>query len=57
MAKSGQRCELHSYDDAKHGFFNFGRGDGSAYKSTVAKMDSFLATLGYLPKDNDGKKE
>ena len=56
MAKSGTHCELHPYDDAKHGFFNFGRGDGSAYRNTVAQMDSFLATLGYLPKGKDGKK-
>ncbi len=56
MKKNGKRCDLHTYDDAKHGFFNFGRGDGSAYRSTVAKMDTFLLSLGYLSKEKQSKK-
>ncbi len=49
MRKAGARCELIGYDGQKHGFFNFGRGDGAAYKQTVADMDTFLVSLGYLP--------
>lgn len=56
MQKNGKRCELHTYNDAKHGFFNFGRGDGSAYRSTIAKMDAFLISLGYLPKEKTNHK-
>ena len=44
----GLRCDLHAYDDQKHGFFNFGRGDGAAYTDTVKKMDSFLDSLGLI---------
>lgn len=57
MKKTGRRCELHSYNDATHGFFNFGRGDGSAYRDTVAKMDIFLTSLGCLPVEDGGAKE
>ena len=48
LEKAGVRCELHVYPGAAHGFFNFGRGDGSAYTDTVAKMDQFLASLDLL---------
>ncbi|MDG1855286.1 MAG: alpha/beta hydrolase [Verrucomicrobiales bacterium] len=48
MDEIGLRCELHSYDGEKHGFFNFGRGDGTAYSDTVSKMDSFLESLGLI---------
>ncbi|MCA8972323.1 MAG: alpha/beta hydrolase fold domain-containing protein [Planctomycetes bacterium] len=42
------RSELELYEGAKHGFFNYGRGDGEAYRSTVRRMDEFLASLGFL---------
>jgi dipeptidyl aminopeptidase/acylaminoacyl peptidase len=48
--KLGDRCDLVGYDGAGHGFFNAGRGDGKWYKETVAEMDRFLTSLGYLPK-------
>ena len=48
MRAAGQRCELVSYPEAQHGFFNRGRGDGSAWLDTVRRMDRFLAELGYL---------
>jgi len=44
----GARCELVGYDDAGHGFFSQGRGDGSHYIDTVGRMDSFFALLGWL---------
>jgi len=48
MQKAGNRCELHGYPDQPHGFFNFGRGDNVAFKSTLQRLDEFLVSLGYL---------
>jgi acetyl esterase/lipase len=48
MNEMGNRCELVGYDGATHGFFNYGRGDGSAYIDTVRRMDQFLVSLGWL---------
>ena len=48
MNNSGNRCELLGYEGQEHGFFNFGRGDGSHYYKTVLEMDTFLASLGYI---------
>jgi acetyl esterase len=49
MTAAGNRCELVGYEAQPHGFFNHGRGDGKHYTETVAAMDRFLASLGYLP--------
>jgi acetyl esterase len=48
MQQQGNRCELVGYDGASHGFFNYGRGDGTAYDDTLARLDSFLVSLGWL---------
>lgn len=48
MRKVGSRSELMLFEGAAHGFFNFGRGDGSAYRKTVKAMDEFLTSLEYL---------
>ena len=48
MQQCGNRCELAAYDDAGHGFFNYGRGDGSAYADTLRRLEEFLASLGYV---------
>jgi acetyl esterase/lipase len=48
MQKAGNRCELVGYDGQNHGFFNYGHGDNPYYKKTVAAMDVFLVSLGYL---------
>jgi acetyl esterase/lipase len=48
MQKAGNRCELHSYDDQGHGFFNFGRGGGKMFVATVTDADRFLESLGYV---------
>lgn len=48
---AGNRCELVGYDGEAHGFFNHGRGDGSAYTDTVRRMDEFFVSLGWLSKD------
>ena len=44
----GSRSELMLFEGQPHGFFNHGRGDGSAYRHTVHAMDVFLTSLGYL---------
>jgi len=49
----GARCELVGYDGEVHGFFNHGRGDGSAYTDTVRRMDDFFVSLGWLAKSQD----
>lgn len=48
MQAVGSESELKLYQDEPHGFFNFGRGDGSNYRDTVAAMDAFLAKHGFL---------
>lgn len=50
MEAVGSRSELMLFEGAAHGFFNYGRGDGSAYNQTVAAMDKFLDSLGYFGK-------
>lgn len=50
MEAVGARCELRVYEGQKHGFFNQGR-DRSKYEETLAEMDAFLVTLGFLPHD------
>lgn len=45
---NNDRCELKAYDDADHGFFNAGNGDGTWFRDTTLQMDSFLTELGYL---------
>lgn len=42
------KSELHVYNDMGHGFFNFGRHDGTPFKDTVLKMDRFLVATGFL---------
>ena len=46
--KVGARCELVGYDDAGHGFFNFGRGDNAHFADTLRRTDAFFASLGWL---------
>lgn len=50
MHKAGNRCVLSGFEGEKHGFFNLGRGDGSAYTKTMDQLDEFLVSLGYLEK-------
>lgn len=44
MKAAGIRCELSGYEDAGHGFYNYGRGQ----QQTLAEMDAFLVRLGWL---------
>lgn len=48
MKAAGNRCDLVDYEGQPHGFFNYGRKD-SKYAETVAAMDAFLVSLGWLP--------
>ena len=48
MEAVNQRCDLHLYDDQPHGFFNKAK-----YEETLAAMDSFLVSLGYLEKTGE----
>jgi acetyl esterase/lipase len=52
MRELGNRCELHSYEGAGHGFFN----GGSAFKDTLLKSDQFLQSLGWLEGEAAMKK-
>jgi acetyl esterase/lipase len=48
MKQHGNACEVKAYEGRDHGFFNFGRGDGEDFKTTVHAMDEFLVSRGYL---------
>jgi acetyl esterase/lipase len=48
MKKAGNRCDLVGTEGAVHGFFNFGRGDGKAFVSTLQGTHRFLASLGWI---------
>jgi acetyl esterase/lipase len=48
MQDAGNRCELFSYEDEGHGFFNYGRGRNVMFVTTLKAADKFLASLGYL---------
>jgi acetyl esterase/lipase len=46
MEEKGRRCDLHIYEGQGHGFFNYRNKEN--YTKTVADMDKFLASLGYI---------
>lgn len=48
MKAAGNRCDLHGYEGERHGFFNYGRGDGTMFVRTMIATDRFLTTLGWL---------
>lgn len=50
MRANGNRCELKSFANQPHGFFNYGRGNGSNYLTSIRQLDEFLVSLDYLPK-------
>ena len=49
MTDAGNQCRLVGYEGQAHGFFNYGRGDGTHYQKTLDELDKFLVALGYLP--------
>jgi acetyl esterase/lipase len=48
MQDAGNTCQLFSYADQGHGFFNYGRGRNEMFAATLKQADRFLAGLGYL---------
>jgi acetyl esterase/lipase len=55
MEKVGSRCDLHIYQDQKHGFFNFGK--EPFYSLTVAAAEDFLMSLGFISKNQNGANQ
>ena len=47
MRAAGSRCDVHIYEGQGHGFFNRSRSPTS-FDATVAEMDRFFASLGWL---------
>ena len=47
MRKAGNRCELDIHDGGKHGYLMF---EETLYKDTLQKTETFLSSLGLLPK-------
>ena len=48
MKDAGNRCELIGYEGQPHGFFNHGRSNNEYYEKTIAELDRFLVSLGYI---------
>lgn len=48
MKQYGNRCVMVGYEGQGHGFFNAKRSGDVYYRKTVAEMDKFLVSLGYL---------
>ena len=46
MEKVGSRCELHLFEGASHGFFNYRNQE--YYRKTVSATDNFLASEGFV---------
>ncbi len=51
MEAAGGRCDLHLYEGQPHGFFNLRNKE--YYTRTVAEMDRFLVSLGYIPNESE----
>ncbi|MCH2182489.1 MAG: alpha/beta hydrolase [Mariniblastus sp.] len=49
MRQLGITSELHLYEGAGHGFFNYGRDDGKWFGLNMTALDNFLAKLGWIP--------
>lgn len=46
--RTGHLCEIVPAEGRNYGFFNYGRGDGQDFKTTLRAADVFLTSLGYL---------
>jgi acetyl esterase/lipase len=55
MAGAGSRCELRIYDGAGHGFFNYARRENGFYDKTLAEIDQFLVSLGWLEGEREAR--
>ena len=48
MNKAGNECQLSGFEDAGHGFFNFGRDNNRPFVKTLKEMDEFLVAYKFL---------
>jgi len=48
MEAAGNRCELRTWEDLPHGFFNWQRYDNKPFVETMQAADKFLVSLGYM---------
>jgi hypothetical protein len=48
MEEAGTRCDVWTYKDQEHAFFNYRDGNNPYFDATVYEADRFLASLGYL---------
>lgn len=48
LEAKGVRCDVHLYGGQPHGFFNYREGKNPYYDETVAAMEKFLMSLGFL---------
>jgi hypothetical protein len=55
MQAYSRECRLIGYEDQKHGFFNIGKNGSEYFNKTVAEMDAFLVSLGYLKPQRQSK--
>ncbi len=46
--KAGNRCELMTWEDLPHGFFNYKKFGNKPFVETLQATDKFLTSLGYL---------
>jgi acetyl esterase/lipase len=54
---AGVRCELRSYEGAKHGFFNARGGNDSVMRKTLKQLDAFLISLKWIEDAGQPKKQ
>lgn len=48
MLEHGNQCKLVGFENAQHGFFNFGRDGGEHYQACIKALDEFLVSLDFL---------
>jgi len=48
MREKGNRCELVSFKDKPHGFFNYGKFRNEPFRETMLATDQFLSSLGWI---------
>jgi acetyl esterase/lipase len=48
MREKGNRCELASFKDKPHGFFNYGKFGNEPFSESMLATDKFLSSLGWI---------
>ena len=48
MREKGNRCELVSFKDKPHGFFNYGKFRNEPFRETMLATDKFLSSIGWI---------